>query len=289
MKKITIFIIILFFAGISQAQTENNTTNSLLWKISGNGIEQPSYIFGTIHIIPKDDFFFSDIMKEKFDSCKKLILEIDINLSLSQQIDAAKKMMFPDGKTLSDYMTEKEFSELKTYLLDSIKIKESTFKKMQRIKPLFSSALIINDLIGKSKTYEQEFNKRAKKKGMPVSGLETLDFQMNLVNDISIEDQIKMLTEDNLSGNPMDSYYKMIKIYKKQDLDSLKTLMDEDDSMADLGDDFLKNRNADWIPKIEKLIKESPVFIAVGAGHLAGTDGVLHLLKEKGYTIEPVK
>lgn len=289
MKNLITFISIILFSFSAQAQTVDSTAHSILWKISGKGIEQPSYIFGTIHIIPKDDFFFTDLMNEKFDSCKKLILEIDINLSLSEQINAAKKMIFPDGKTLSDYMTNEEFSELKTYLLDTLKIKESTFKRMQKIKPLMSSSLIINDLIGKSKTYEQEFNKRAKKNGMAVEGLETLDFQINLINNVSIEDQIKMLTEDSSSENPMDNYYKMVEIYKKQDLDSLKTLIDSDDSMAELGDEFLKDRNTDWISKIKKLIKENSVFIAVGAGHLAGKDGVLNLLRKEGYNIEPIK
>jgi len=289
MKKSTIILSAILFAFTSQAQTIDSTANSLLWKISGKGIEQPSYIFGTIHIIPKDDFFFTDLMKEKFDSCQKLILEIDINLSLSEQINAAKKMMLPDGKTLSDYMTDKEFSELKTDLLDTLKIKESTFKRMQNIKPLISSSLIINDLIGKSKTYEKEFNKRAKKNRMAVEGLETLDFQLDLINNVSIEDQIKMLTEDISSENLMVDYYKMVEIYKKQNLDSLKTLIDSDDSMEKLSDDFLKNRNSEWISKIEELIKENPVFIAVGAGHLAGKDGILNLLKERGYSIEPIK
>lgn len=289
MKKSTIILSAILFAFTSQAQTIDSTANSLLWKISGKGIEQPSYIFGTIHIIPKDDFFFTDLMKEKFDSCQKLILEIDINLSLSEQINAAKKMMLPDGKTLSDYMTDKEFSELKTDLLDTLKIKESTFKRMQNIKPLISSSLIINDLIGKSKTYEKEFNKRAKKNRMAVEGLETLDFQLDLINNVSIEDQIKMLTEDISSENLMVDYYKMVEIYKKQNLDSLKTLIDSDDSMEKLSDDFLKNRNSEWISKIEELIKENPVFIAVGAGHLAGKDGILNLLKEHGYSIEPIK
>jgi len=289
MKNLAFLFFVFLFTNTIQAQTTDNAQNSLLWRISGNGLEKPSYIFGTIHLIPKDDYFFTEIMKEKFDSCENLVLEININLSLAEQINAAKQMMFPNGKMLKDYMTENEFTELKTYLLDSLGIKESTFKQMQRIKPLLSSGLILNDLIGKSKTYEQEFNKLAKKNKMEVSGLETLQFQMDLINNISIEEQIKMLLEDDMSVNPLDEYYKMLSFYKTQNLDSLKVLIDSDDSMAELGDKFLKDRNADWISKIEKLINKNSVFIAVGAGHLAGNDGVLYLLRQKGYKIKPVK
>ena len=279
----------LIFVLFTQAQENLNTEKSLLWEISGKGLEQSSYIFGTIHLIPKDDYFFTDIMKEKLKACQKLILEVDINLSLADKIDAAKSIILPDGKSLSDLMSEDDYSAFQSYLLDSLGIKKSTFKKINKIKPLYSSALIINELTGKTKTYEKELNKMAEKNGMEVIGLESLKFQLDLINNISIEDQIKMITEEEMSGNPMDIYNNMVDAYIKQDLTSLKNLMDTDDSMLELGDDFIKNRNTDWIPKIETYISKSPVFIAVGAGHLPGNEGVLNLLREKGYTITPVK
>ncbi len=288
MKKILTVISIFVFVFSLKAQTADSTDNALLWKISGNGIKEASYIFGTIHMIPKDDYFFTDLMKEKFDSCKKLVLEIDINLSLAEQINAAKQMFLPEGKLLFNYMNEKDSAEFSSYLLDSLEISNSTYKKIIRIKPLFGSSLMLKELVGKIKTYEQELNKLAKKNKMSVSGLETLKFQMDLVNDISIEDQIKMLLEDDLSENPLETYNEMVEAYKKQDLNKLKELIDADDSMTKLGDKFLKDRNADWISKIEKFVKENPVFIAVGAGHLSGEDGVLNLLKQAGYIIEPV-
>jgi len=287
--KNTIFLIIsLFFALNVNAQINNNTEKSLLWEISGNGLEKPSYIFGTMHLVPKDDYFFDEKMQEKLNSCKKLILEIDINIPLKKQIEIAKQVLLPKGKLLSDYMTAEEFDEFQSYIIDTLKIKKSTFKKINKIKPLLGSSLIINELAGKTKAYEKELNRLAKKNDMSVEGLETMEFQMSLINDISIEDQIKMMTEDEMTGNPMDVYNEMLKAYKEQDLDKLKSLMDADDSMASIEDDFLKNRNKDWIPKIEKLAKQSSVFIAVGAGHLPGEDGVLQLLIEKGYTIKVV-
>ncbi len=289
MKKIFLFLITLYFGISVHAQIVDSLENSILWEISGNGIEKPSYIFGTIHLIPKDDYFFTDVMKEKFDACKKLVLEIDINLSLAEQINAAKQMILPKGKSLFDYMSESDSVKFSSYLLDSIKISNSTYKKVLKIKPLFGSGLILKDLIGKSKTYEEELNKAAKKKGMETVGLETLQFQMDLINTVSIKDQINMLFEDDLSGNPLDAYNQMVAVYKEQNLNKLKALIDADDSMAELGDDFLNKRNADWISKIEKLTEENPVFIAVGAGHLAGEKGVLNLLKQKGFTIKPVK
>ncbi len=290
MKK-SIFTILIFLFSISlQAQTTDNIEKSLLWEVSGNGLEKPSYIFGTMHLVPKDDYFFTDIMKEKFDSCEKLILEIDIDIPLSKQIEIAKQVILPEGKRLSDYMSAEDFEEFQSYILDSLKIKKSTFKKINKIKPLLGSSLIINELAGKTKAYEKELEKLAKKNKMEVLGLETIEFQMGLINNISVEEQIKMMTQgEGMTGNPMDAYNIMLEAYKNQDLMSLKELMDADESMIGLEEDFLKNRNKDWIPKIETLAKKTSIFVAVGAGHLPGEGGVLDLLKENGYTITAVK
>jgi len=290
MKKLIFTILISIFLISAQAQTNDNIEKSLLWEISGNGLEKPSYIFGTMHLVPKDDYFFTDIMKAKFDNCDKLILEIDIDITLSKQIEIAKQVILPKGKRLSNYMSAEDFETFQSYVIDTLKIKKSTFKKINKIKPLLGSSLIINELAGKTKAYEKELAKLAKKNNIEVVGLETIEFQMSLINNISVDEQIKMMTEENgMTGNPMDAYNVMLEAYKKQDLFTLKNLMDADESMIGLEDDFLKNRNIDWIPKIENYAKESSVFVAVGAGHLPGEKGVLNLLKEKGYTVTAVK
>ncbi len=288
MKKITLFFAILCFVFFAQAQTNSNTRHSILWRITGNNLKDTSYIFGTIHLIPKEDYFFTELMQEKFNACKKLILETEIDIPLSQQITLAKRIMLPEGKKLSDYMSEKAFADFKAYYIDSLKISKSTFKKIQNIKPIFGTALILQDLIGKSKTYEKELSKKAKKNKMPVEGLETIDYQLSVTDKISIEEQIKMLENDQ-EENPLQAYKILIDMYRKQNIDSLYILTKADDNMAKFGDEFITKRNIAWIEKIEKLMQENPVFIAVGSGHLAGKKGVLNLLKEKAYIVEPVK
>ncbi|MCF6185038.1 MAG: TraB/GumN family protein, partial [Bacteroidales bacterium] len=134
MKKLILIFFALFQTAFIFSQQNDSTANSLLWEISGNGIEKPSYIFGTIHMIPKDDYFFTNLMKEKFAACEKLVLEIDINMALAEKIKEAKQMFLPEGKLLYDYMTEKDSVEFHSYLIDSLKISKSTYKKVIRIK-----------------------------------------------------------------------------------------------------------------------------------------------------------
>ena len=121
---------------------------------------------------------------------------------------------------------------------------------------------------------------------MSVSGLETIQFQMNLLSEVSNEEQIKMLllglTKDNSEFN------KLIDTYLKKDINQLGELMNNVDLSPEFYTNFIVKRNQKWIPIISELIQKKSTFIAVGAGHLPGKEGVLNLLQEAGYKITPI-
>jgi hypothetical protein len=116
-----------------------------------------------------------------------------------------------------------------------------------------------------------------------MSGLETIQFQMNLLSEVSNEEQINMLllglTKDNSEFN------KLLDTYLKKDLNQLGTLMNNAELSSESYSNLIVKRNQKWIPIISELIQTNPTFIAVGAAHLPGKEGVLNLLKEAGYTI----
>ncbi len=290
MKKTILLVLIGFFSiNAVFAQDSVKFENALLWEISGNQLKEPSYIFGTIHMIPEADFFFPDLWKEKFLKCKTLALEIDINMSLLDQIALAKKIMLPEGKSLSDYMDDEDYLDLQSYMLDSLHIKKSKWNQMNKIKPLFSMSLIYDDLLSNMKTYEVELNNLAKKNNMPVKGLETADYQIDVLNTISIEEQIEMLTGDELTGDPLEELEKIVKDYRNQDINQMLQTYKQDPSMLKFENELLIQRNKNWIPLIQNLASEGSTFIAVGAMHLPGNNGVLQLLKNAGYAVRPVK
>jgi hypothetical protein len=121
---------------------------------------------------------------------------------------------------------------------------------------------------------------------MSMSGLETIQFQMNLLSEVSNEEQIKMLllglTTDNSEFN------KLLDTYLKKDINQLGTLMNNADLSPEFYSDLIVKRNQKWIPIITELIQTNPTFIAVGAAHLPGKEGVLNLLQEAGYKITPI-
>ncbi len=286
MKKIFVpLFILLALAGKSQDES------SLLWEIKGNGLPQSSYLFGTIHIIPKKTYFFTPVMREKFNSCKALALEIDISdLSFKDKIELSTQAFLENGQTLQKLMGDSAYYIFKTFLTDSLGLSETKVdNRFNKMQPFFVNSLLLKDYLGKVKFYEKELTKYARKNNMSMHGLETVEFQMSLIEKIPLEEQAHYF----LDIQSMAQFDSLLTIYISQDLDELyEYSMQMDDISA--GDslflnDFIYARNNDWIPKIEELIKEQPVFIAVGALHLPGEQGVVALLRKKGYKLTPLR
>ena len=277
-KYVIILTALVLFATNSFAQ--------LLYKIEGNNLNSVSYIYGTIHIMPKKDFEISKSIQSSFNACQVLAMEVDLNMDFKTQLEAAQQSFLPEGKTIADLASADDVNKVKQFCIDSMHWKESKYEKMSRLKPFFLSSVILQELIGKSKSFEKEFNNLAKKKKMTTIGLETLQFQMNMVNTVSNEEQMKMLLQGLSTNN--SEFNKMLAAYLRQDLTGLGNLMNDAELSPEFNENLLLQRNRNWIPIISKLISEKPTFIAVGAGHLPGEKGVLNLLREAGYTVTSV-
>lgn len=284
-----ILILLLGFALSVNAQEVKDNTGSLLWKIEHPDLEKASYLFGTVHIIPEADFIFTDSMKAAFDACDQLILEIDINIPLMKQIAIAKEMYLPDGKRISDYLNEKEYTAYRNILITDLGISATTVNLTERMYPIFSSGLFITELLDNPVQYESFLNKRAKKNKMTVEGLESIDFQMETVKNISLEEQLDMLRDTAGLRHMKTEYGNLITAYINQDLEKLSLAMEEEELSAGTETALLSDRNKNWIPLIDKAVRKKSNFIAVGAGHLPGENGLIKLLREQGYTISKVQ
>jgi uncharacterized protein YbaP (TraB family) len=227
-------------------------------------------------------------MQKKFNSSEVLVLEADIDMPIKQQVELVKKIMLPKNKPLNTYMTETEFADFKSYLLDTLKIKKSKFNKILKIKPIFSTALILGEQLDKPTVYEKELSKEAKKRKMLFKTLETLDFQVGIFEKISVEEQVKMVfgKKQDIS---LTGYNEMLSAYKAGDLNKVSAMTNADTSFTKFREEFLTDRNAAWIPKIDEIIKKQSAFIAVGTAHLPGEQGVIALLRKRGYTVKPLK
>ncbi|MDP4636834.1 MAG: TraB/GumN family protein [Crocinitomicaceae bacterium] len=267
---------LLFLLVFSQSNAQ------LLYKINGKGLNQDSYIFGTIHTMPKEDFDMPNKVMNALKSCETIALEIQLDMSLSEKIELAKMTLIPNGETLKNYMSDSSYTKLKKYCMDSMQWKESKFEQYIHMKPFFFSSVVLQEKIGKQKSFEMEFDKLAKKYKKPLIGLETVMYQMETIDRISIQDQLQFM--DDFSN--MAEFDVLFKLYEQEDINGLyQMISSETEMLPEFNHWFLDVRNANWIPVIEKQINKEATFIAVGAGHLGGTNGVLELLRKQGYTV----
>jgi uncharacterized protein YbaP (TraB family) len=299
MKKVLwLFISILASYSIwAQETTKTTLENSLLWEITGNELDKPSYLYGTIHMIGKDDYFLTDATKKAFDQSEKVAFEINMEdmMDFTKIMPLMMKAFMPDGVTLSSLLTEEEYKLVKDHF-ESIGL---PLFMVERIKPMFLSMMAQGDMLsmdpqsdsGDIVSYEMEFMSMAQEKGKPIDGLETAEFQMSMISDsIPYDVQAKMLIESiQLEDTDADQFDEMVKLYKSQDIEAMQSLMDEDEGIGDYGDLLLVSRNENWIPIMAEMMAQQPTFFAVGAGHLGGAKGVVTLLREKGYTLTPMR
>jgi hypothetical protein len=282
MKTKWFFTVFALFCLQVNGQHENN---AVLWKISGNGLSEESHLFGTIHAIPKKQFVMPEPVIKYLDMAKTLMLEIDPKIPISEQVKIAQQIVLPKGKSIKDYMDSTTFVKFKAYLVDSMEIKEDKLNRYFAFKPVFMQTMILMECIDKPKTFEVELKKEAGKKKNFVP-LETIQEQMDLLDNIPLEKQL-VFEGDNYKLDK--EYFQLLDLYLNQDLDGIDSLMFSDPGFKEIEYDLLTKRNINWIPKIMETIAEGSTFIAVGCAHLIGDDGLIELLREEGYVVEPIR
>lgn len=285
MRYLRLCIPLLLMMNLAFAQSE--VENALLWKVTKD--DQEAYLYGTIHISCNAEL--SSAIENALIESDELILEIDMS-DPSLQMRMMQKMMLPEGKDASDFLTDKEFASLEEYMNENVKMIPD-FAMVSNMKPIFLSSLITQSLLScKNQTgYDQLLLQKAQHQNMPVSGLETIDEQMSALDSVphqEIYDEIIASIEDDQQDD-VKMLDKMMEYYNNANLKGLKKLFDESDSfLNDFTDIALDKRNKNWIPVIKEKMEGKKVFIAFGAAHLIGENGVVELLREEGYEIDPL-
>lgn len=276
----------------SATASDLSLENSLLWEIQKEGY-QNSYLFGTIHMIPSADYFFTKEMQAAFDKTGTLALEFDIEeaMGMGSQFDMLQKAFMKDGQTLKNLLSEEDYQFVNDYFNE----KGIPLFFLERIKPMFLTIFTQgDDFLGgigdEMKSYELELVEKAKFKGNKVAGLETMDYQISIFDSIPYDYQAEMLVESIRSMEEQDASQMdtLVQVYKVQDLESLDKLVNSSPEIAEYKDLLIDNRNRNWIPVMAELMKNESVFFAVGAGHLVGEQGIIHLLRKQGFSVSGV-
>ncbi len=292
MKRISAGLIMSLLAFTTFAQSSKQP-NTLLWKVSGNGIEKPSYLFGTIHMLCKEDAFLGVKLVEAIEQADKVYLELDMD-NLFEMLGVISKMKMKNDTTLADLLTPEEYKKTKEYFQE--KSSMLPFSVLETYKPMLASSLLLESsmVCDESVAMEQLIMAEAKKHKKPLEGLETMAYQMSIFDSIPYKVQAKELFKTISVGEKETDgdkeFREMMKAYKEQNLEKLGEMISKsDDGMMQYEDLLLFNRNRNWVEKLKKIMPTKSVVVAVGAGHLPGEKGVISLLRKAGYTVTPVE
>ena len=279
----------------------------ILYRISGKGLEKPSYIVGTYHLAPAS---FADSipgMKTAIEGTQQVCGELDMMDSFKPE-NAARLMqsqMLPEGTTLASLLTSEQLERLNKLLLEEMgsNLNDEAFAaQIDKMTPAaLSTTLSLSSYMKKVESFnpmeliDNHFQMLALQNGKAVKGFETVDFQMGVLFGAPLEKQVNdlMCMVDHFKDTE-EMVDLITTAYFSQDLTQIEEAM-EQESKIDCGtteedeDILINNRNRNWVELMPDMMAEQPTLFVVGAGHLCGEKGVLKLLEKAGYTIEGMK
>jgi uncharacterized protein YbaP (TraB family) len=291
MKKLFQALVLLLVTCNTQAQYK-----SLLWRISGNGLKDTSYLYGTMHTADRRIIDLSNSAKPYFDASKAYAMEIDpgADKDMSGLTGMMGKMMMGKGYSLQAMIPSKEYAFLDSVCTSSIGLPMMMFDNVAPviIMTIFEGVSMGLDQAasdGKVKVLDLHFLEQAKKANKKIIGIETVAEQLNALNSLSYKEQADMLVQevDSFQVNK-NSGNEVLKYYLGQDLDSLSANDDDIQKSEKFYKALVVDRNERMANRISEFIRKQPTFIAIGALHLPGDLGVINRLRKKGFAVEPV-
>ncbi|PUZ22539.1 hypothetical protein GA0116948_109139 [Chitinophaga costaii] len=284
MIKYNLIAFLLFTLPAFSQQQENN---ALLWKISGHGLSQPSYLFGTMHVLCQEDLNLSPAVMHALDSTQALYLELKMD-DPAMVGEMQQHLLGGEGYSLKKLFTPGDFALTAAYFKDSLHTSLDAYEKFKLFTP--TAVLTMHLLPCKTQgSLEMALMNYVKPKGHPVLGLETVAEEMSTIDEVPDSVQLSGILE--VVRDPAKAranFARLRTAYLAQRLDSMMAIAQENKADAAALQLLTIKRNQHWMPVIEKAMHAQPVFIACGAYHLLTPHGLLALLRNDGYTLTPV-
>ncbi|MFK7771117.1 MAG: TraB/GumN family protein [Saprospiraceae bacterium] len=272
---LTLIFTILFFSPTAKSQ-------SLLWEISGNGLEESSYLFGTIHISDKRVFNFNDSVFAKIDECDAFAMEIESTPENTKEI--GNSIFLEDGKTIDKMLSEKDYAYLTKFFKETFDLNLDGLKFLtpMTIISMATMKLFKSDM---ETSVDNYLYKYAKSKNKKTFSVEPLQLQIDLLKNVPAEYLLDVANEwENFNGISE----KLVNAYAKEDLEDLIETIFSDSGFKKMEDEFIWDRNKTMTDSIDLFVNRQSTFIAIGTAHLPLEGGVIDLLRKKGYEVKPI-
>lgn len=257
--------------------------NSLLFKISGMRLRKPSWLLGTMHMVCAEDFFVREKVIKALSKCTHYYMEVD--LGSADEVD----IMHAGQPEAVDYF--QGLDALQQQELDVILMKDFgiSLDEAHQLSPVTLLNKMATDALGCDdyKVAEVELLFTARQMGIHTGGLETAQEQLSIAEQVF--DGEEVLRQFKCAADYKTVFAKMVDAYRHERLHELASLVADERFMSDTAYNTLViERNKNWAQMIPELIQDKSAFIAVGAGHLPGAWGVINLLQQQGFAVNPV-
>lgn len=301
MLKKSLFVLTALFIMLSCTIGQSKIdTGSLLWKISGNGLEEASFLFGTHHLVPTGFLDSVPGLYSAFEQTEQTVGELDMSKMAEMQVKILSESTLPKGVTYDSLLSQDDVALLDSTLKNLI---GAGLNQFGTLKPALIANIISITLyrqfypsLSDEISMDQYFQEEAFKSMKPIIGLESTEDQINIMlNSQSLERQaellICMVKNPDLLKEQMDE---LQVAYHAHDISTLfelseKVLPDDPCPSTEEEEDAInKNRNEKWLVKLPAIMADKPSFIAVGCLHLPGEIGLIEGLRKLGYTVEPI-
>jgi uncharacterized protein YbaP (TraB family) len=253
------------------------------------------FLCGTIHLLRESDYPLPITYEVAYEASNEVVLELPPGAANGQELSTRMRELgtFSEGDSLQALLSEPDWKRLSAWSnkrgLDP--------SVLDRFRPWFVSLLMVATeyaALGAApdRGVDQYFEDRAKKDGKPGKGLETVEQQMALFSGMTMEEAMEVLEQTLAEMETVEAEYQnMIQAWRIGDLEALQALLfREAEHYPRLMESFLYQRNRAWVPVLEQLIMDGrQAMVLVGAGHLGGEQGVLNLLRRKGYEVRQME
>ncbi|MEX1188033.1 MAG: TraB/GumN family protein [Bacteroidia bacterium] len=266
----------------------------LLWKVTGNNLEKPSYLFGTYHLLSGDFIKQVKGASKALNKSEAVVGELEIDESAAAKL---MNFMVMTDNSLDSLLSPEQYDTLSIALKERMGVPAMM---MNKLKPMGVYIMLASaetakdnsvDLKNKGQLMDAWVQEEAKKKEKQVFSLETAEEQAEVLFNSSLDRQKDMLMEylrlDREEARKEND--RIVDCYKNQNLDCLVEIMESSNYTQIEKDVMLKDRNVKWIPQLKEFMGSKSCFVAVGALHLPGKDGLITLLRDQGFTVEAVR
>lgn len=273
--------------------------SQLLWKVTENNTGKTSYVFGTHHFVPLSLLDSIKGLDAALQNADKVYGELDMQAAMdpSALMGMQQMMMAPADSTIDKVLTTKQLADLNMawakYGTDQIPLNAMYVLKpaglSTQLAALMSAKVLPDINVGQG--IDNELQVRARKAGKQVAGLETMEFQTQMLLGDPISKQAEDLVEtvENIDTEA-GKLVRLTNAYLAQNYKDIETICAESVLKdPESAEKMIISRNNNWMKQLEPEMKNTNLLVVVGAGHLVGDKGILNQLKKAGYTVTPVK